>query len=207
MLLDDLKAALVVAIIRGLETKDAAAAAKALYSGGIRFMEVTMNSPTPGASIAEMKKALKGTDAHVGAGTVTDLKRLDEAAKAGAEFIISPNVNTVVIRETKRLGLVSIPGFLTPTEAFQAMEAGADILKCFPCGSLGPNYIKELKAVVEAPIMAVGGVNESNIADYLKVAIGVGIASAIYKKGTPVSELQGRASNFMKIALKAKESK
>ncbi len=203
MLLDVLKANPVVAIIRGLETKEAAAAARALYEGGIRLMEVTMNSPTPGASITEMRNALKGTDARIGAGTVTSLARLDEAAKAGAEFIISPNVDVRVIEETKRLGLFSIPGFLTPSEAYVAMEAGADVLKCFPCGALGPGYIKDLKAVVEAPIMAVGGVDLGNIEEFLKCAVGVGIASAIYKKGTPVEQLKGRAEAFVKLAKKA----
>ncbi len=186
-----------VAIIRGIEPREAAAAAKSLYDGGVRFMEVTMNSPSPAESIAEMRGALKGLDAHLGAGTVTSLQRLEDAAKAGAEFIISPDSNPAVIRETKKLGLLSMPGFLTPTEAFQALEAGADVLKLFPCAALGPGYLKDLKAVIDAPIMAVGGISLENMKSYLKAACAVGIGSSLYSKGLPASELKERAKAFI----------
>jgi len=200
MLLEGIKKAKLVAIVRGVEPKDAASVAKALFEGGVRFMEVTMNSPSPADSIREMRFALQGLDAHVGAGTVSSLKRLEEAAGAGAEFIIAPDANSEVIRETKRLGLLSIPGFMTPTEAFRAQAAGADILKLFPCGSLGPGYLKDLKAVLDAPVMAVGGVDESNIASWLKLACAVGVGSSLYKPGLSPEALKVRALAYSTIA-------
>ena len=196
---DDFKSSPLVAIIRGIEPRDAAAAAKALYEGGVRFMEVTMNSPFPAESIAEMRAALKGLDARIGAGTVTTLERLEAAAKAGAEFIISPDSNPAIVKETKKLGLLSIPGFLTPTEAFLALEAGADVLKLFPCATFGPGYIKDLKAVIDAPIMAVGGVDERNMEAYLKVAEAVGLGSSLYKKGLDMKTLKERAKSFIRL--------
>lgn len=200
MTVEDLKRLRLVAIIRGIEPAEAAAAARALYEGGVRLMEVTMNSPFPEKSIKAMREALKGLDASIGAGTVTSLQRLEAAAKAGAEFIISPNSDPLVIKETKKLGLLSIPGFMTPTEAFQALDAGADVLKLFPAGALGAGYLKDLKAVLDAPLIAVGGVDEANIGECLKLADGVGIGSALYKKGLDMESLRKRAEAFSKAA-------
>lgn len=205
MFIDELKASPVVAIVRGIKPEEAAASAKALFEGGIRFMEVTMNSPFPAESIAVMRAELKGADIHIGAGTVTSMRRLEDAAKAGAEFIISPDCNAQIIRETKKLGLVSIPGFFTPTEAFHALAAGADMLKCFPCAALGPGFIKDLKAVLDAPIMAVGGIGFENMEKYLAVAAAVGIGSSLYKPGLKLEELRERAKAFMEVAMKSKE--
>jgi 2-dehydro-3-deoxyphosphogalactonate aldolase len=108
-------------------------------------------------------------------------------------------VNVEVIRETKRLGLVSLPGFFTPTEAFTALDAGADYLKCFPA-VLGPEYIKALKAVVPAPILAVGGVDFANVRDYLSVSDSVGIGSGIYKKGKSLSDIESDAAMYLVAA-------
>ena len=206
MFIEDLKASPLVAIVRGVMPSEAADVAKALFDGGIRFMEVTMNSPSPGESIAEMKRALEGSGAHVGAGTVTTLRRLEDAAKAGAEFIISPDCNHQIIRETKRLGLVSMPGFFTPSEAFRALDAGADVLKCFPCAVLGPGFLKDLKAVLDAPVMAVGGIGMENMDKYLAVAEAVGIGSSLYKPGLKPEQLLERAKAFIKAAMACKES-
>ena len=117
-------------------------------------------------------------------------------AAAGGRFIISPDANPEVIRETKRLGLVSIPGFFTATEAFTALRAGADYLKLFPAGKLGPGYVKDLKAVIKAPILAVGGVDTDNIAAFLDVCAGVGIGSALYKPGKTPAEIEQAAAVY-----------
>ena len=106
----------------------------------------------------------------------------------------------LVIRETVRLGMLSIPGFFTATEAFAACKAGADYLKLFPAGQLGPSYIKDLKAVVKKPILAVGGVNAANIPAFLDVCCGVGIGSAIYKPGKTPEQLRADAIAIARAA-------
>jgi 2-dehydro-3-deoxyphosphogalactonate aldolase len=116
--------------------------------------------------------------------------------KAGARYIISPDTNPDVIRKTKELDCVSIPGFMTPTEGFSAIRAGADYLKCFPCGKLGVGHIKDLKAVIKKPILAVGGVSAANLPEFLGVADGAGIGSELYKPGKPVDEIMGAAKAF-----------
>ena len=109
---------------------------------------------------------------HIGAGTVLSVEQVEDAAQAGAEFIISPNTNTDVIRYTKQKGLISLPGAYTPTEAETAWEAGADIVKIFPAGNLGPSYFKAVKASLsQLRLSAVGGVSEHNIGDFLAAGV------------------------------------
>ena len=115
----------------------------------------------------------------------------------GGCFIISPNTDCDVIRETKRLGMLSIPGFFTASEGFAATRAGADYLKLFPA-ILGPGYVKDLKAVIKTPIMAVGGVDAKSIPDFMKVCCGVGIGSAIYKAGKTAAEVKADAAEIVK---------
>ena len=102
--------------------------------------------------------------------------------------------SSACIHETVKLGMVSIPGFFTATEAFTAMKAGADYLKLFPAGIVGPGYVKDLKAVVSKPIIAVGGVNADNIPAFMQVCAGVGIGSAVYKKGRTPDEIRKAAA-------------
>ena len=102
-----------------------------------------------------------------------------------------------VIRETKRLGMLSIPGFFTASEAFTAIHAGADYLKLFPA-ILGPGYVKDLKAVVKKPILAVGGVNAENLPEFMKVCLGAGIGSALYKAGKSLEALDRDAAAMVK---------
>jgi 2-dehydro-3-deoxyphosphogalactonate aldolase len=185
----------VVAILRGAVAGEILDVAEAIACSGIGLIEVTMNSPEPLKSIAIFAERFAGTGVLVGAGTVLQLSDVAKIAEAGGGYIISPNVNVEVIRETKRLGLVSLPGFFTPSEAFTALDAGADYLKCFPA-VLGPGYIKALKAVVPAPILAVGGIDSDNALDYLSVSDGVGVGSGIYKKGKPLSDVESDAVKF-----------
>ena len=136
----------------------------------------------------------------IGAGTVLTPEDACTVAAAGGKFIISPDTNPEVIRKTKELGLISIPGFFTPTEAFTAVRSGADYLKLFPAGVNGTGYVKDLKAVIKAPILAVGGVNTGNIPDFLKVCSGVGIGSALYKPGKSLEEIRKSAVAMVKAA-------
>ena len=125
----------------------------------------------------------------VGAGTVLSPEDAAAVCRAGGKFIISPNTDPDVIRESKRLDMISIPGFFTASEGFTAIKAGADYLKLFPA-CLGPSCVKDLKAVIRAPIMAVGGVNADNIPDFMKVCCGMGIGSALYKADKSPEDLR-----------------
>ena len=179
----------IIAIVRGIEPEKCIKVAQALYDGGIRMMEITYDQRNPDSwattanSIAQVAKAFEGK-MLIGAGTVTTTELVEMTHKAGGLFIISPNTNADVIRRTRELGLVSMPGALTPTDVVNAWEAGADIVKLFPVSSLGSGYVKAIKAPLShIPMMAVGGINEKNIAEYLAAgAIGVGVGGNLANK-------------------------
>ncbi len=172
----------IIAIVRGIEADKCLQVADALYVGGIRLMEVTFNQKEPESfsvtsnAIAEISGKYKDS-MLVGAGTVTTVEQAELAAQAGARFIISPNVNTDVIRRTLELGMVSMPGAMTPTEILTAHLAGADFVKIFPVRELGISYIKAVRAPIShVKLMAVGGVNEGNVADFLNAGMcGAGV--------------------------------
>ena len=185
-----------VAILRGVTNAEVTAVCDALYEAGIRLLEIPLNSPDAVKSIAIASEHCKGRMA-VGAGTVLTVEDVNNVHKAGGTFIISPNTDTDVIKETKKLGMLSIPGFFTATEGFSAIKAGADYLKLFPA-CLGPSYVKDLKAVIKTPIMAVGGVNSNNIPDFMKVCCGVGIGSALYKAGKSLADIRQDAEAIVK---------
>lgn len=173
----------VTAIVRGIPADKVCPVAEALLAGGVRCIEVTFN--TPGA--ADMIRALKrscGDKMLVGAGTVLDTETCKTAIDAGADFILSPTLNTAVITMCNRYGKVAVPGVMTPTEILTAMEAGADIVKVFPAGTLGISYIKDvLGPLNHACIMAVGGVDADNAAAFFKAgAKCVGVGSALVSK-------------------------
>ena len=193
----------VVAILRGITPPEMLQVCEVLYDAGIRLLEVPLNSPDACASIklAADKYHADGT-MLIGAGTVLSVEDVRNVAAAGGKFIISPDTNSEVIAETKRLGLISIPGFFTPTEAFAALRAGADYLKLFPAGVNGTGYIKDIKAVIKAPILAVGGVNTQNIPEFLTLCAGVGIGSALYKPGKSLEDIKATAVEMVAAAKK-----
>lgn len=178
----------VIAIARGLQPQQCVDAAKALREGGIRLVEVTFDQSgkIPLADTAEAIRHIseRFSDMCVGAGTVLNVEQVETAAKAGAKYIISPDANPAVIRATKDLGLVSIPGVLTPTEAMTAHSAGADFAKIFPAGSLGPSYIKAIRAPLShIKLLAVGGVSDANIGEFLAAGCcGAGIGGNLVNK-------------------------
>jgi len=194
----DLAKSPVIAILRGVTPATVLPVCEALVAGGVRFIEVTLNSPDPFGSIRQAADHLAAHGVHIGAGTVLVPDEVDRVVDAGGTYIISPNMDPAVIRRTRERGLISIPGFLTPSEAFTAMAAGADLLKCFPAGSLGAGYIKDLKAVLPAPIIAVGGVDSGNIQEYLQNgAAGVGVGSSLYKPNRSLEEIQNAAVDII----------
>lgn len=171
----------IIAIVRGISSSQITLLAEALQAGGIHCIEVTFDqssSEGQADTLASIRSLCKqfGSTACIGAGTVMTTEQVRLAAEAGAEYMISPNVSEAVIRETKRLGKISIPGAMTPSEIVHAYELGADIVKVFPCASLGPSYIKAIKAPLKhIPITAVGGVTVENCAEFIKAgAVGVG---------------------------------
>ncbi len=184
-----------VAILRGIRPDEAAATLEALIASGIGLIEVPLNSPQPFESIALMARQAGGR-ARIGAGTVLTVEDVNAVADAGGSLIVSPNRDDDVIRATKAAGLDSYPGVFTPTEALGAIRAGADALKFFPADVLGPGGIKGISAVLpkDVPLLAVGGVDAGNIADYLKAGVaGFGIGSSLYKPGLSPAEVGVRA--------------
>ena len=179
----------VIAISRGLTLEQTVKAAKALYEGGIRCMEVTFDASgkTPDEETGKMIAAIKtelGGKMLVGAGTVMSLRQVEIASENGGMFIISPDTNEAVIKRTAELGMVSIPGAMTPTEIVTAHNFGADFVKIFPAGNLGAAYIKAIRSPLNnIPLMAVGGISDSNVAEFLAAGCaGAGIGGNLVSK-------------------------
>jgi 2-dehydro-3-deoxyphosphogalactonate aldolase len=187
-----------VAILRGLSPAEAAEVGDAIVEAGFRLLEVPLNSPRPLDSIALL--AARFPDALVGAGTVLDAKQVREVHAAGGQLIVSPNFNAEVIAEAKRLGLVSLPGVMTPTEAFAALAAGASGLKLFPAELASPAVVKALLAVLPqgTALMPVGGIAPGNMAAWRDAgAAGFGIGSALYKPGKSAAAVRESALDFV----------
>ena len=178
-----------IAIVRGVYGTDCLKLAQALYAGGIELLEVTFDQSRPErlnetADTIRLLTDTLGDTMSFGAGTVTSLQMLELAKRAGAQFIVSPDTNEAVIRETVSAGLVSMPGAMTPTEIMTAYSYGADFVKLFPAGNLGAGYLKAIRAPIShIPILAVGGVNEKNLADFLQAgAVGAGVGGNLVNK-------------------------
>jgi 2-dehydro-3-deoxyphosphogalactonate aldolase len=188
-----------IAILRGLEPENAVAVGETIVAAGFVCLEVPLNSPRPLESIRHLRDALDGR-ALVGAGTVLTVEAAKGVADAGGQLVISPNANPDVIRAAKALGLLSIPGFFTPSEAFAALDAGADALKLFPAEVAGSQGLKAVRAVLpaETRIYTVGGVAPDTIATWRKAgASGFGIGSALFTPGRSALEVGQAAADFV----------
>lgn len=179
----------IVVAVRGVAQDRMVDTARALRAGGIRMLEITFDQRDPDRiqktqSAIQMVRDAVGDTMLVGAGTVMSIAELEAAREAGAEYMLSPNLNRGVLRRAKELGMGAIPGAFTPSEIAAAYEDGADLVKLFPCDVLGLPYIRALKSPMNhIPILAMGGVNADNLRDYLQIVEGVGIGSAIADRG------------------------
>ncbi len=184
-----------IAILRGIEPREAAATAAALIEAGIDRIEVPLNSPQPLESIEAMVAA-HADDALIGAGTVLTSDEVKNVYKVGGKLIVSPNTDKRVIEAATNLGMHSFPGVFTPTECFQALGAGADGLKLFPGFLVGTQGLKAIRAVLpkNTQVIVVGGVGPENFADWIAAsADGVGLGTWLYKPGMSVADVAARA--------------
>jgi 2-dehydro-3-deoxyphosphogalactonate aldolase len=188
-----------VGIIRGVTPDDAEAIGQAIFDAGIRIIEVPLNSPDPLKSIAKLA-AKFGDRALVGGGTVLQPEQVGEVRAAGGCLIVSPNTNVEVITETAEAGLVSCPGYFTPSDAFDALEAGATALKLFPAEGASPSVLKAQRAVIpkEVPILVVGGVRPDSMQPWLDAgADGFGLGGGLYQPGQSAGETAEKARAYV----------
>jgi len=186
-----------VAILRGLRSEEADAVGEALVAGGFRLLEVPLNSPDPLASIARL--AQRFPDAIVGAGTVRTADEVRAVQDAGGRLIVSPHFDARVVETAARLGLVALPGVMTPSEAFAALDAGATGLKLFPAEMIPPGAVKALRAVLAPHVLLfpVGGIAPITMAAYRAAgANGFGIGSALYQPGRAADAIAASAQAF-----------
>jgi 2-dehydro-3-deoxyphosphogalactonate aldolase len=188
-----------VAIIRGVKPDEAEAIGEALIEAGIRIIEVPLNSPRPLDSVARLAKRFGG-EALIGAGTVLTTAQVANVADAGGRLIVSPGTDAEVIRATLAGGMISSPGYFTPTEAFTAIAAGAHALKLFPAEAASPKVVKAHRAVVPAsvPLLVVGGVTPDKMAAYFEAgADGFGLGGALYRPGQDAAQVSAQARAFV----------
>jgi 2-dehydro-3-deoxyphosphogalactonate aldolase len=188
-----------IAIIRGVLPDEIEAVGGAIVEAGIRIVEVPLNSPEPFASIERLAKRF-GDEALIGGGTILDPEDVKRVARAGGRIIVSPSTDTAVIKETWEEGLVSAPGFFTPSEAFAALNAGAHVLKLFPAEAASPAVLKAVKAVLphEVPLIVVGGVKPDTMRPWLDAgASGFGLGSGLFKPGRSATEVAAAARAYV----------
>jgi 2-dehydro-3-deoxyphosphogalactonate aldolase len=188
-----------IAILRGITPGEAVEIGAALRDAGLLCIEAPLNSPEPLKSIAALRERFDG-ELLIGAGTVLSVQAVRDVAAAGGQIIISPNTDPAVIAETKAAGLISLPAFLTPSEAFTALAAGADALKLFPAEIAGPAGLKAIRAVLppQTLVFPVGGVDPASLAAWRSAgASGFGVGSALYRPGATAGEVRSRARAFV----------
>jgi len=195
-----------VAILRGLTPGEAPAIGDALVDAGFTLIEVPLNSPEPLKSIKILSERI-GDRAMIGAGTVLEVQQVRDVHAAKGRFIVSPNVDKAVISQTRWLGMDSLPGFYTPTEAFTAIAAGATALKLFPADGAQPAMLKAQRAVLprDMKVLVVGGINAGNMAQWHSVgADGFGLGSNLYKPGKKPDAVGADARALVNEARKLK---
>lgn len=188
-----------IAIIRGVTPEDAVSVGEALIEGGIRIIEVPLNSPDPLLSIEKLA-ARFGDRAVIGGGTVLTPAHVAEIRNSGGRLIVSPNMSASVIQATAEAGMVSCPGIFTPTEAFVALESGAHMLKLFPAEGASPRVVKAMRAVLPSgvPFVIVGGVSPESIPPWLEAgASGFGLGSGLYKPGQSAGDTLVKARAYV----------
>lgn len=189
-----------IAILRGIKPDEAVDVAEAIVAAGVRIVEIPLNSPEALVSIGRIANALSGV-VIAGAGTVLSREQVIASAGEGATVVVSPNTNPVVIEQARELGLTSIPGIMTPTEAFTALAAGASALKLFPAELVTPASIRALSAVLppNLPLILVGSVTPETIAYYHGTRVaGFGIGSSLYTPNMKADAVGTRAKLFVR---------
>ena len=188
-----------VAIIRGVRPDEAEAIGNAIFDAGIRILEVPLNSPDPMSSIAKLSASL-GDRALIGAGTVLNADQVAEVREAGGRLIVSPSTDAEVIAATVAAGLVSSPGYFTPSEAFTAIKAGAHALKLFPAEAASPAVVKAHKAVLPktVPLIVVGGVKADGMQPWIAAgADGFGLGGGLYQPGQSPGQTSAKARAYV----------
>jgi 2-dehydro-3-deoxyphosphogalactonate aldolase len=196
----------IIAILRGVKPDEVVAVGDALYTAGVRIVEVPLNSPDPFDSIGKLAKAFAGR-MIVGAGTVLSVQDVNALKDSGGTISVSPDCNPDVIAKAIAVGLDPLPGIFTPTEAFTAIRAGSQHLKLFPAEAASPTTVKAWRAVLPKHIQvhAVGGVTPSNMAEWLACGVsGFGIGSSLYKPGMSLSAVSESAATLVAAWRRAK---
>jgi 2-dehydro-3-deoxyphosphogalactonate aldolase len=184
-----------VAILRGVQPERAVAIGEVLYGAGIRVIEVPLNSPDPYASIAALAGSQR-PDCLIGAGTVLQPDDVRRSHAAGARLVVAPNCDAAIIQGALRLDMQVMPGVATATEAFNAVAAGATLLKLFPAATYGPRHLQALRAVLpaQAQVYAVGGIGAADMAEWLEAgAAGFGLGSELFRPHYSLAEIEQRA--------------
>jgi len=187
-----------IAILRGIRPEEAVAHVEALINAGFDAIEIPLNSPDWEISIREVASRF-GRQALIGGGTVLRPEQADTLASAGAKLMVTPNTRPARIAHTVKRGLLVAAGFATASEAFDAIDAGAQALKLFPASTYGPSHVRALRAVLPLiPLFAVGGITPANLGDYLRAGCtGAGLGSDLYKPGQDVSRTVLMAKAFI----------
>lgn len=190
-----------IGIFRGVRSEEAEAIVCSGIDGGLRIVEIPLNSPQPLRSIEKLAQRF-GQEVLVGAGTVTSLTQVQQVADAGGRLIVTPYARAEVVEKAKALGLVAVPGALTPTEIAAMHDSGADAVKIFPAEMFSPATLKGLKAILPESLglVPVGGINLENMKEYLRAgASGFGLGSALYRPGEKGAEVLSRAREFVAL--------
>lgn len=193
----------IVAVIRGANKDNIIPIAKALSEGGVKALELTVETPKILSLVEIVADELKD-EVIVGVGTVLDAETARSSIMAGAKFVFSPTVNIETIKMTKRYGVLSVPGAFTPTEILTAYENGADLIKVFPANILGPGFFKDMKGPLpHIPLMPTGGINVSNVGSYIQAgAVAAGVGGTLVNTKEEITEeyltrLRENASQFI----------
>jgi 2-dehydro-3-deoxyphosphogalactonate aldolase len=192
-----------IAILRGIRPEEAVSVTHALEQAGLAIVEVPLNSPDPLRSIEALAREF-GDRLLIGAGTVMTEENVAAVAQAGGRLIVTPHADASVVRAAKRHGLLAVPGFFTPAEAFAMLRAGADALKLFPAEGASPAMLKAMRAVLPpgTEVLPVGGIDSGTIPPWLAAgAAGFGVGSSIYKPGDTSTVVAAKARSLVESVI------